>query len=84
MDITKVQIKKINPKDGLIGFASFVIEDSLFVGNIGVFSRLNKDSFRLIFPEKKVNDKKIPIFYPLTTDFYYTLEDMVNKKIKEL
>ncbi len=84
MNITKVQIRKITPKEGLVGFASFVIEDSLYIGNVGVFSRLNKDNFRLIFPEKKVNDKKIPIFYPLTTDFYYTLENMVNEKIKEI
>ena len=84
MEITKVQIRKINPKEGLVGFASFIIEDSLYMGNIGIFSRLNKDTFRLIFPEKKVNDKKIPIFYPLTTEFYYTLEDLVNQKIKEI
>ena len=84
MQITKVQVRKIVPKDGLVGFASFVIEDSLYVGNIGVFSRLNKDNFRLIFPEKKVNDKKIPIFYPLTTKLYFELEDMVNNEIKEI
>lgn len=84
MDITKVQVRKIVPKDGLVGFASFVIEDCLYIGNIGVFSRLNKDNFRLIFPEKKVNDKKIPIFYPLNTDFYYKLEDMVNEEIKNI
>jgi len=83
MQITKVQIRKIVPKEGLIGFASFVIDDSLYIGNVGIFSRLNKDNFRLIFPEKKVNNKKIPIFYPLTTDFYYTLEDVVNEEIKK-
>jgi len=84
MQITKVQVRKIVPKDGLVGFASFVIEDSLYVGNIGVFSRLNQDTFRLIFPEKKIKDKKIPIFYPVTSDFYYILEQLVNEKIKEI
>lgn len=83
MQITKVQIRKIIPKEGLVGFASFILDDSLYIGNVGIFSRLNKDNYRLIFPEKKVNKKKISIFYPLTTEFYYKLEDIVNEEIKK-
>lgn len=83
MKITKVQIHRIIPKDGLIGFASFILDDCLYLGNIGIFTKLNKDEYRLIFPEKKIKDKKITMFHPLTKDFYSELEKIVNKEIHD-
>ena len=82
MNITKVLIRKVVPKDGLVGFASFVLNDSLYLGNIAIFSRLNKDTYRLVFPEKKIKDKAISLFHPVTSAFYFLLEEAVNKELK--
>lgn len=85
MKVTKVKIKRLIPVKGHIGFVSFVIDDWLYLGNIAVFSRLNQeDKIRLVFPEKKVGDKKIQIFYPLTPTAYYELEGIILEHFKNI
>jgi DNA-binding cell septation regulator SpoVG len=81
MKISKVKIKKVAPKDGLVGFASCVIDDSLYLGNIAVFTRLNQvDKIRLVFPVKELDNIKIAMFKPLTSDLYYALEVAIADK----
>ena len=81
MKITKIQIKKIIPDKGLSGFVSCVIDDWLYLGNIAVFTRLNQEGkIRLVFPEKKVKDKKISLFYPLSSKEYFILEDAIKQE----
>ena len=82
--ISKIQIKRVIPDNGLVGFASCVINDSLYLGNIAIFTRLGDiKRMRLVFPVKEVGDKKIDVFHPLTSDFYYALEEAITDKYKE-
>jgi len=84
MKITKVKIKKVVPNKGLVGFASCIIEDSLFLGNIAVFTRLGEeDRMRLVFPIKETEQNKISVFHPLTAELYYLLEQAITEKYKE-
>jgi DNA-binding cell septation regulator SpoVG len=83
MTITKVVIRKIIPKEGLVGFASLVIDDSLYLGNIAIFSRLNQSTYRLVFPEKKVKDKVISLFHPVNSEFYFKLEKIINDEFNK-
>lgn len=79
MKVTKIKIKKLAPDNGLIGFCSFVIDGWLFIGNIAIFSRKDKEGeVRLVFPEKKVNDKVFKIFHPLNSEKYYELETLIK------
>jgi len=84
MDITKIKIRKVLPKEGLVGFVSFVLDNCLYLGNVAIFSRLNKDTYRLVFPEKKINDKAISLFHPVTNDFYFKLEKIVNEEFEKI
>jgi len=84
MQISKIKIKKLIPVKGHIGFVSCVIDNWLFLGNIAIFSRLNSDQIRLVFPEKKIGEKKISIFYPLTKEAYFELEKIVQENLKNL
>lgn len=83
LEVTNIKIKKIFPKDGLVGFCSFILDDSLFIGNVGIFTKLNKDSYRLIFPSKKIKDKDISIIHPVNQEFYFKLESLINEKLKD-
>jgi DNA-binding cell septation regulator SpoVG len=84
MKVTKVKIKKVMPDKGLVGFASCVIDDSLYLGNIAIFTRLGEeDKIRLVFPVKEVSGKKIEAFYPLTSDLYYLLEQEIAREYKQ-
>jgi len=82
--VTKIKIKRLIPIKGHIGFVSCVIDNWLYLGNIAIFSRLNSDSIRLVFPEKKIGEKKISIFYPLTHEAYYELEKVVFENLKNI
>jgi DNA-binding cell septation regulator SpoVG len=85
MKISKIKIKKVLPDKGLIGFASCVVNDCLYLGNIAVFTRLEDPSkIRLVFPVKELaGDNRISIFYPLTQELYYLLETEIANKFKE-
>lgn len=83
MKIGKVKIRRVMPDKGLVGFASCVIDDSLYIGNIAIFTRLgNEDNIRLVFPVKDISGKKVPIFYPLTASLYYQIEKAISKEYK--
>jgi len=84
MNVSKIKIKKVTPQSGLVGFASCVIDDSLHLGNIAIFTRLGEeDRMRLVFPIKEANNSKISIFHPLTAELYYLLEQKITEKYKE-
>jgi len=82
MKVTKIKFKLIAPQKGHIGFVSCVIDDWLFLNNIAVFTRLKDNNrIRLVFPEKKINDNVIKMFYPLCSSSYFELEQIISDKI---
>ena len=84
MRISKIKIKKVTPDKGLVGFASCVLNDSLHLGNIAIFTRLGEESrMRLVFPIKETEKNKISVFHPLTAELYYLLEQAITEKYKE-
>lgn len=84
MIITRIKINKVEKTEkGLVGFASIVLDNKLFLNNIAIFKRLDSEKIRLVFPEKVSNEKKIKIFFPMTADFYKILEEEVEKKFLE-
>lgn len=82
MKITRITIKRVVPKDGLIGFVSLVIDDALYLGNIAIFGRLNKDNeYRLVFPEKTIGENKIKLFYPVNSELYFEMEQAIMNEL---
>jgi stage V sporulation protein G len=63
MKIKKVEIIPIRPYEGLIAFASVVLEEGLYLGSIGVHRKLD-GGFRITFPTRKVGDVNHCIFHP--------------------
>lgn len=82
MKITKIKIKRIMPNKGHIAFVSFVVDGWLFLNNIAVFTRLNdEEKIRLVFPTKRLKEKEIRLFYPLSSKKYYELEQVILKEL---
>jgi stage V sporulation protein G len=69
-EIAEVNILPVKPQNGLVAFASLVINNRLYVGNIAVYtSPTAKDGFRLVYPEKVLpNGKRINCVYPITQE----------------
>jgi stage V sporulation protein G len=84
MKITEIQITPIKPKDGLVAFASLVMDDSLYLGFIGVYTRLDGLGYRLTYPTKKIGDNSINIYHPINKEAGKAVEEAVFKKLKEI
>ena len=66
--LTEIEIIPIKPINGLLGFASFVINEQFYVGNVGIHSK-PCGNIRLLYPEKILpNGKVVSSFHPITKD----------------
>ena len=81
--LSEIQIVPIKPQNGLVGFASFVLDNNLYLGSIGIFTR-PEGGYRLTYPTKKVGDRNINIFHPINKDFANQIETEIIKKFEEV
>lgn len=81
--ITEIQIIPIKPKNGLIAFASFVLDGNLYLGSIGIMTRQN-GGYRLTYPTKIVGSKEMNIYYPINKLFAEVIEKEVIKRLEEV
>lgn len=81
--ISEIQFYPIKPKDGLLGFVSFVLDGKFWMGSVAVFSRPN-GGYRLVYPTRKVANQNINIFHPITHEAGQQVEAAVNEKVSEI
>lgn len=81
--ISEVQIVPIKPRDGLVGFASFVFYKSIFLGGIGIYTR-PEGGYRLCYPIRKLTNKGVNIFYPINKEVGKDIENAIVNKFEEV
>lgn len=81
--ISEIQIVPIKPQNGLVGFASFVLDGSLYLGSIAILTR-PEGGYRLVYPTKKVNERNINIFHPIHKAFAQEVERAIVYKFEEV
>jgi stage V sporulation protein G len=84
MKITEINIIPIKPDGGLIGFASVLLDNGLYLGSIGVYSRLDGTGYRITYPTKKIGGKDLNIYHPINRDLSQEIEDAVTRKAREI
>ena len=84
MKITEINIIPIKPNGGLIGFASVVLDNCLYLGSIGVYSRLDGTGYRITYPTKKIGEKDLNIYHPISRDLGRAIENAIIAKAQEL
>lgn len=83
--ISEVQIVPVKPNNGLIAFASFVLDDKLYLSSIGIHKKLDGSGYRLTYPSKLVgSSKEINIFHPITKEFGKAIEEAVFERVKKV
>ncbi len=80
MKISEVQIEFIKPFNGLIGFASLVIDGNLYVSSIAIHKKLHADGYRLTYPNKG----KFTLFHPINKQTSSEIERAVFEKLKDV
>ena len=82
--ISEIQVIPVKPKEGLIGFASFVLDEKYYVSSVAIYTRLDGSGYRLVYPTKKVGDKNINIFHPINSEVGKAIDEVVIRKVNEL
>ena len=81
--LSEIQIIPIKPQNGLVAFASFILNGNLYLGSIGIMTRPN-GGYRLVYPTKKVANRNLNIFYPINRKFALTVEAEIVKQFEEV
>ncbi len=84
MKISEVNITPVKPQGGLVAFASLVLDDCLYLGSIGVYTRLDGTGYRLTYPTKKIGDRGLNIYHPINQMLAKDIEKAVLDKAKTL
>lgn len=86
LEISEVEIVPIKPKSGLMAFASFVINNQFYVGNIAIYqSGPAKEGFRLVYPDKILpNGKRINCIHPISREVARAVDRAVIDEYQKL
>jgi len=86
LEISEIQIIPVKPKDGLVAFASCVINNYLYIGNIAIYTSPScQEGYRLVYPSKILpTGKQINIFHPINHHSGEILSNAIIKKFKEI
>ena len=84
MKITEIQIIPIKPREGFVAFASVVVENSLYLGSIGVYTRIDGTGYRITYPTKKIGDKNINIYHPINKETSKAIEEAIISEAEKI
>jgi stage V sporulation protein G len=84
MQVTEIDIAFVKPKDGLIGFASLVVDDQLYLSGIAIHRKLVGSGYRLTYPTRKVGETQISLFHPIRKPIALTIEQAIFEKLKDV
>jgi DNA-binding cell septation regulator SpoVG len=84
MQITEIQITPIKPNNGLVAIASIVVDDGLYLGSIGIHTKLNSTGYRITYPTKNLSGKNFNVFHPINRKVALQIEEAVISKAIEV
>jgi DNA-binding cell septation regulator SpoVG len=84
MKVTEVNVTPVKPDDGLVAFASCVIDNQLYIGSIGIHKLLDGSGYRITYPTKKVGTRQMNYFHPLTTKAHKAIQQAIAAKCYEV
>jgi stage V sporulation protein G len=84
LKVTEIQIIPIKPNNGLIAFASVVVDGNLYLGSIGIHSRIDGSGYRLTYPTKTIGGRDLNIYHPINKNASEALEQAIISKYKEV
>lgn len=83
MNITEVNITPVKPFNGLVAFASIVVDTNLYLNSIAIYVRMD-GSLRLLYPTKKTGEYSINVFHPINRGASAQIEAAIFEKYNEL
>jgi stage V sporulation protein G len=86
ISVSEIQIVPVRPNNGLVAFASCVVNNSLYLGNIALYtSPSNTSGFRLVYPAKILpNGKEINCVHPINRETGAAITAAIIDKYEDL
>lgn len=84
MKISEVQIVPVKPVDGLVAFASCVINGQIYLGSLGIHTRLDGTGYRITYPTRRVGAREVNYYHPITKHAGCAIEQAINAKCNEV
>lgn len=81
--LSEIQVIPVKPNNGLVGFASLVLDENLYLGSIGIMTR-PEGGYRLTYPTKTVGDRQVNIYHPINKSFALEIEKVVVSKFEDV
>ena len=80
IQISEVKIEFIRPCDGLVAFASVVINDAICLSSIAIHRKPGTNDYRITYPNKG----SFSIFYPINRTTSKQIEEEIFNKLNEV
>ena len=81
--VSDIQLVPIKPKDGLVAFASIVLDEKIYIGSIGIYTKID-GGYRITYPTKKLGDSNIPIVHPINEECGEAITNAIINKFNVL
>jgi len=85
--ISEIEIIPVRPKNGLVAFASCVVDGKIYLGSMAIHTTFKRDSekmYRLTYPTKKIGEHSISYFQPTTEEVDNAIEKAILDRYEEL
>jgi len=84
MLVTEIDIAFVKPQNGLVAFASVVLNDELYLNGIAIHRKLDGSGYRLTYPTRKQGCSSSNIYHPIRKSLSQTIEEAVFQKLKDV
>lgn len=67
--VSEADVMPVRPRNGLVAFASCVINGQIYLGNIAIHTKPDGSGYRLVFPVKALpNGKQVHCCHPIARE----------------
>ncbi len=86
LEISEIQVIPVKPKEGLVAFASCIVNKALYIGNIAIYtSPSTQEGFRLVYPVTTLpNGKEINCVHPINKEAGEAILKEIIRKFREV
>lgn len=84
MRVSEITISLIKPCNGLIGFATLVLDEAVYLGGIAIHRKLDGSGYRLLYPTRKSGNQNFNIFHPINRKAGEVIEQAIMAKLKDV
>lgn len=77
LSIDNIRIFPIQSSDGIVAFASAIINKGMYIWSIAIHEKRDKSGYRLTYPTRKSKGKGLNIFHPISEECSQIIEDSI-------